>query len=215
MYDDIDMVKKEDVSSNLKPAKMKKNSEDLRNIMTAIENNINSFDRQLESESIFNICSGKSASATTFLLNVRENGTIAKETFIRECYDNPDRFDRPIKRNKLLTFVIEGISSKLKHKEKYVESLLMRGLNFAMPPKILRYEDYMLPFELFYRDFRTLDEKKDEILFAKNELRHIAYSSFKTYNSKVHKSENISKGTPSFFGVVRPKRFNNTKSQQR
>ena len=40
-------------------------------------------------------------------------------------------------------------------------------LMLAMPHKKLRYEDYMLPFELLYRDFRTLDDKKDEILFCK------------------------------------------------
>ena len=98
--------------------------------MTAIVNNINLFDRQLESESLFNICSSKSASAVTmtFLLNVSENGTIAKEKFTCECYDNPERFDRPIKRNKLLTFANEGISSKLKHKEKYVEMKIEKHL---------------------------------------------------------------------------------------
>ena len=51
----------------------------------------------------------------------------------------------------------------------------------------------MLPFELLYRDFRTLESKEEEIVFAKNELRHIAYSSFKTYNKENHEFENISK----------------------
>ena len=46
------------------------------------------------------------------------------------------------------------------------ESLLIRGLNFALPPKKLRYEDYMLPFELLYRDFHKLDKKEDELVFA-------------------------------------------------
>ena len=73
------------------------------------------------------------------------------------------------------------------------ESLLIKGLNFALPPKKLKYEDYMLPFELLYRDFHTLEKKENELVFAKNELRHIAYSSFKAYNKKEHKFENISK----------------------
>ena len=70
------------------------------------------------------------------------------------------------------------------------ESVLMKGLNFALPPKKLRYEDFMLPFELLYRD---IDEgnKKEELIFAKNELKHIAFSSFKTYNIKSRKLENI------------------------
>ena len=71
------------------------------------------------------------------------------------------------------------------------EALLIRGLNFALPPKKLQYEDYMLPFELLYRDFHSLDKKEEELVFAKNELRHIAFSSFKMYNKKDHKLENI------------------------
>ena len=51
----------------------------------------------------------------------------------------------------------------------------------------------MLPFELLYRDFHTLEKKENELVFAKNELRHIAYSSFKAYNKKEHKFENITK----------------------
>ena len=51
----------------------------------------------------------------------------------------------------------------------------------------------MLPFELLYRDFRTVESKEQEIVFAKNELRDIAYSSFKTYNKENHEFENISK----------------------
>ena len=73
------------------------------------------------------------------------------------------------------------------------ESLLIRGLNFALPPKKLRYEDYMLPFELLFRDFHNLDKKEEELVFAKNELRHVAFSSFKLYNKNENKLENISK----------------------
>ena len=50
----------------------------------------------------------------------------------------------------------------------------------------------MLPFELLYRDVHSLDKKGDELVFVRNQLRHIAFSSFKTYNIKNHKFENIS-----------------------
>ena len=70
------------------------------------------------------------------------------------------------------------------------ESVLMKGLNYAIPPKKLRYEDFMLPFELLYRDIGDTN-KKEEQIFAKNELKHIAFSSFKMYNKKSHKFENI------------------------
>ena len=73
------------------------------------------------------------------------------------------------------------------------ENLLIKGLNFALPPKKLKYEEYMLPFELLYRDFYSLDKKEEEVVFARNELRQIAFSSFKTYNKKEHKFENLSR----------------------
>ena len=82
------------------------------------------------------------------------------------------------------------------------ESVLIKGLKFALPPKKLKYEDYMLPFELLYRDFHTLDKKEEEIVFARNELRQIAFSSFKTYNKKEHKFENISKAEHKAFSEL-------------
>ena len=71
------------------------------------------------------------------------------------------------------------------------ESVLIKGLNFSIPPKRLKYENFMLPFELLYRDIKNLDKKEEEMIFAKNELRGIAFSSFKIYNKKDHKFENI------------------------
>ena len=86
--------------------------------------------------------------------------------------------------------IIHNYSSHILSSEQ--ELLLIKGLNFAVPPKKLRYEDYMLPFELLYRDFSNIECKKEDLVFAKNELRHIAYSSYKMYNKKDHKLENIS-----------------------
>ena len=36
--------------------------------------------------------------------------------------------------------------------EKVLKSLLSRGLNFAIPSKNLNYADYLLPFELLFKD---------------------------------------------------------------
>ena len=46
-------------------------------------------------------------------------------------------------------------------------SLLSKGLNFAISPKNLNYVDYMLPFELLFRDIDLLDIPRTdrEILF--------------------------------------------------
>ena len=37
------------------------------------------------------------------------------------------------------------------------KSLLCKGLNFVIPPKTLDCADYLLPFELLYRDIHNLD----------------------------------------------------------
>ena len=42
------------------------------------------------------------------------------------------------------------------------KSLLCKGLNFAIPPKTLKYADYLLPFELLYRAIHNLDITNDK-----------------------------------------------------
>ena len=39
-------------------------------------------------------------------------------------------------------------------------SLLLKGLNFSLPPQKLTFENHLLPFELLYRDVIN-DERKD------------------------------------------------------
>ena len=51
--------------------------------------------------------------------------------------------------------VITNVSScQLNDAEK---SLLVKGLNFALPPKILNRADYLLSFEMIYRNMKTID----------------------------------------------------------
>ena len=49
----------------------------------------------------------------------------------------------------------------------------------------------MLNFELLYRDLSKFDVSNEKLFFAKNELRNLAFSSFKFYNKKDHKYENL------------------------
>ena len=51
--------------------------------------------------------------------------------------------------------VIHNLSSyQLTDTEK---SLLAKGLNFALPPKRIKYADYMTPFELLFRKVKDCD----------------------------------------------------------
>ena len=64
------------------------------------------------------------------------------------------------------------------------KSLLMKSLNFSIPPEKLNHADYLVNFELFYTDIRNLRVLSVEDLdFKKTKLKDIALSSFCTYNS--------------------------------
>ena len=71
------------------------------------------------------------------------------------------------------------------------KSLLVRGLNFAVPPKKLKYQDYLLPFELLYRDIMKEEEVKESLLHLKTRLKDVGLSSFRLYNKKDHRFENL------------------------
>ena len=73
------------------------------------------------------------------------------------------------------------------------KSLLSKGLNFAMPPKNINYADYMLPFELLYRDVDFLEVANLDKEFIKSRLRDSAFSSYKdtgkTFEKNLPKAE--------------------------
>ena len=62
------------------------------------------------------------------------------------------------------------------------KSLLCKGLTFALPPKKIDYADFLLQFELLYRDtlqFNLPSEKRD---LLKNKLKDICFSTLNSYN---------------------------------
>ena len=72
------------------------------------------------------------------------------------------------------------------------EAILMKGLNYALPPKKLIYEDYLLNFELFFRSTTAAKNCKDrELANFKSELKNLGFSSLKYYNRRKKKLVNI------------------------
>ena len=73
------------------------------------------------------------------------------------------------------------------------KSLLSKGLNFVIPPKNINYADYMLPFELLYRDVDFLEVANLDKEFIKSRLRDSAFSSYKdagkTFEKNLPKAE--------------------------
>ena len=59
------------------------------------------------------------------------------------------------------------------------KSLLSKRLNFAIPPKNINYADYLLPFELLYREVDSSEVSNLNKEFIKSRLRDSAFSSYK------------------------------------
>ena len=73
-------------------------------------------------------------------------------------------------------------------------SLLLKGLHFSLPPKKLKFENHLLPFELLYRNvLQDDDDNKDELLHLKSKIKDIGLSSFRLHNKKDHRFENLSR----------------------
>ena len=65
-------------------------------------------------------------------------------------------------------------------------------LQFCLPPKQLKYADYLVHFKLFYRDIRNLEILSNEDLdFVKTKTKETALSSFRQYNK--NPQQNLSK----------------------
>ena len=72
------------------------------------------------------------------------------------------------------------------------KKLLAKGLNFCLAPKQLNYADYLVHFELFYRNIRNLEVLSNEDLdFVKTKTKETALSSFRQYNKSPQ--QNLSK----------------------
>ena len=59
------------------------------------------------------------------------------------------------------------------------KSVLCKGLNFAIPPKAIEYSEFLLPFEMLFREITSLDIDNFNEECVKSRLRDSAYSSFK------------------------------------
>ena len=72
------------------------------------------------------------------------------------------------------------------------ESLLKKGLNFTIPPKKIKIEDYCVPFEILFQNLKkdhTLSPENFE--YTKTKLKETCFSSCRFYNKKNHNFENL------------------------
>ena len=72
-------------------------------------------------------------------------------------------------------------------------SLLLKGLNFSLSPKKLKFENHLLPFDLLYRNVLQDYVNEDKTPHLKSKIKDISLSSFRLCNKKYHRFENLSK----------------------
>ena len=59
------------------------------------------------------------------------------------------------------------------------KSLLVKGLSFPLPPKKLSYSNYLVNFELFYRNIDNLKIiSGDNLDYIKTKIKDLALTSF-------------------------------------
>lgn len=115
VFEELDLSRKEDVSEDLKPHRIKQNCKDLEKLIRAVTDTMNPFSDSINKVHLFNISTGKAANedTTNFLLSVKDVGTAARNDFIQSCNNNPNKFSQAIKRQKIKTFATEAGKYKI------------------------------------------------------------------------------------------------------
>ena len=65
------------------------------------------------------------------------------------------------------------------------KALLSKGLNFSLLPKQLKYADYLLKFELFFRDICKLNISNENLVFLKTKIKDVALITLRYFNLNV------------------------------
>ena len=60
--------------------------------------------------------------------------------------------------------------------------LLIKGLNFAIPPKKTEYSKFLLPFELLFRHIKSNNESCIDLASVKACLQDTAFTSYSAFN---------------------------------
>ena len=64
------------------------------------------------------------------------------------------------------------------------KSVLSKGLQFVLPPKRLEYADYLLPFDILFRNIKTNDLTTSQSSSIKSKLSDTAFTSYKLFERK-------------------------------
>ena len=123
------------------------------------------FSADLDKNVLFNISSGRAVTheISASLLKVREIGETAKLVFIKECNEDPSKFEKPIKRCNIKKFQDSTKKYKVCGQNEKTETVAMMRdlfgsvLFLSLQRKVVRAEVFCYPLtpvslSLFYTD---------------------------------------------------------------
>lgn len=179
--------------------------------------NINPFSEDLCLSKLFNLTTGKAASDDTknFLLNAESNGAKQMQTFIEECRNDGERFQKPIKRNRIQNFLTDGAKRKVSSKKdvdevKYERNILGQIACLAMQNSvdlnnILSFPLTIVPQSISHFDGTIIQHSKPNellsLLLAKVETDHRNISGHDVEINDGFYVLNGLKDSPSKFGL--------------
>ena len=73
------------------------------------------------------------------------------------------------------------------------KSLLIKRLNFVIPPKKIEYSKFLLPFELLFRDIKSDSESSADLASIKVRLQDTAFTSYSAFKKDNSPPFNLSK----------------------
>ena len=176
VYEELGMTKKDDLTKDLKTYKVKKDNADFQKVRTMIRDTMNPFDNNIGKEYLFNLGTSKAASkeTETFLLNMESIGEEERKRFVSECIENEERFEKPIKRQKVRTFATQTGKRKMQGSDgKVVASCFVRDLFgtlcYSLERKVdmalvLTYPLTPVPLSLCHVDGTMLSTQKSSLL---------------------------------------------------
>ena len=125
LFGELGIISREDISEELKLPRVKQNCHQLEKIISSINDTMNPFASTIEKEHLFNIANGKAVLGETAnsLTNVWTIGFSAHDCFIKDCNDDPNVYQNPIKGQKIKNFTSEAVSYKVSSKNKSLVSV--------------------------------------------------------------------------------------------
>lgn len=112
----------EDVTNDLRPNRIKKDNEDLSKLIQGIKSTMNPFAQQAD-DNLYCLTSGKKLpdQIKEDVLSFITQGEAWATEFKEACFEDPLRFEKPIKRRKVQNFASASVNTKVPAKQKVQE----------------------------------------------------------------------------------------------